>query len=129
MESNKLGINFRWVWVVILAAAVVLAIVMLLPKKNNTGANANKHLDALAKCLSDKGAKMYGAYWCSHCQAQKAEFGDSFKYINYVECTEKPDECASAGITGYPTWKTASTTLIGEQSLGNLASTTGCVFD
>ena len=25
-------------------------------------------LDAFAKCLSDNGIKMYGAYWCPHCQ-------------------------------------------------------------
>ena len=32
---------------------------------------------------------MYGAYWCSHCQAEKKLFGDSFKYVPYVECTQE----------------------------------------
>ncbi len=72
---------------------------------------------------------MYGAYWCSHCKSQKAEFGTSFKYINYIECTEKPDECAAAGVQGYPTWEIASTTLVGELPLETLAAETGCVLE
>jgi len=27
-----------------------------------------------AKCLTQKGAKMYGTFWCPHCQNQKKEF-------------------------------------------------------
>jgi thiol-disulfide isomerase/thioredoxin len=27
--------------------------------------------DEFAKCLTDNGAKFYGAFWCPHCQAQK----------------------------------------------------------
>lgn len=66
--------------------------------------------DALAGCLSDKGVKMYGAWWCPHCKNQKDMFGKSFKYINYVECAvpdsrqEQTRECQDAGIEGYPTW-------------------------
>ena len=61
-------------------------------------------LDGFAKCLSDKGAVMYGAYWCPHCQNEKNAFGESFKFINYVECTERPNECLAQGINSYPTW-------------------------
>src|SRR5215467_2633829 len=43
-------------------------------------------LDAFAKCLTAKNAKMYGAYWCPHCQDQKEMFGSSFQYAPYVEC-------------------------------------------
>ena len=39
--------------------------------------------DNFAKCLTEKGAVMYGAMdWCKFTQAQKAMFGKSFKYIN-----------------------------------------------
>lgn len=34
--------------------------------------------DDFAKCLTEKGAKMYGTSWCGHCKNQKALFGDSF---------------------------------------------------
>lgn len=60
--------------------------------------------DAFAKCLTDKGFAMYGAVWCSHCTAQKALFGDSFKYIKYVECPDNINLCLDKGVQGYPTW-------------------------
>ena len=42
---------------------------------------------SLAKKLKAAGAKMYGAFWCSHCQEQKAEFGAAAqKDLPYVEC-------------------------------------------
>lgn len=66
--------------------------------------------DNFAKCLTEKGVKMYGAYWCSHCQNQKKAFGDSFKYVTYIECADPNSQgqlevCTKAGITGYPTWE------------------------
>jgi hypothetical protein len=30
--------------------------------------------DLFAQCLKDKDAKFYGAFWCPHCQNQKAMF-------------------------------------------------------
>ncbi len=63
-----------------------------------------KNIDAFAKCLTQKGVAMYGAYWCPHCQRQKKLFGDSFKYVNYVECTKDIKKCQEKKIEGYPTW-------------------------
>jgi len=60
--------------------------------------------DAFAKCLTEKGWAMYGAAWCSHCQAQKALFGTSFQYIKYVECPDNVQLCTDKGVNGYPTW-------------------------
>lgn len=48
--------------------------------------------DKFAQCISDSGAKFYGAYWCSHCAAQKALFGKSVKKLPYVECSLPPKE-------------------------------------
>lgn len=78
-----------------------------LPPDSDT--SANKY-DSFAKCLTDKGVKMYGAYWCSHCQNQKKAFGDSFKYINYIECADpnikgQLEVCQKEKIEGYPTWE------------------------
>ncbi|THG15118.1 hypothetical protein TEA_005478 [Camellia sinensis var. sinensis] len=68
---------------------------------------------ALARHLHSIGAKMYGAFWCSHCQEQKQTFGrEAAKLLDYVECF--PDgyrkgikiakACADARIEGFPTW-------------------------
>jgi len=64
-------------------------------------------LDATAKCITEKGAKFYGASWCTHCAEQKKMFGTSFQYIDYVECAEGDGQtaaCSAAGIKAYPTW-------------------------
>lgn len=42
---------------------------------------------SLAKRLKAAGAKMYGAFWCSHCYDQKQEFGQqAMAEFPYVEC-------------------------------------------
>lgn len=88
--------------------------------------------DALAQCLTEKGVKMYGAYWCPHCQDQKKAFGNSWQYITYIECAlpggrGQTKECTDAGITGYPTWVFPDGERVGgEQSFSSLAEKSGC---
>jgi hypothetical protein len=84
---------------------------------------------SLAKCLTEKGAIMYGASWCSHCANQKAMFGDAFQYITYNECdTTGKEACDAAGIQGYPTWTIGGQNYEGEITLENLAKTSGCAY-
>ena len=83
--------------------------------------------DSFAQCLASKKLTMYGAEWCSHCKAEKARFGDSFKYVSYVECTENPNECLEKGIEGYPTWiDEKGVKYAGEQGLEKLSEISGC---
>jgi phage baseplate assembly protein gpV len=67
-------------------------------------------LDAFARCLSAKQAKMYGAYWCPHCADQKEMFGRSFRYVAYVECgvpgsRDEAKSCSDVGVRHFPTWQ------------------------
>jgi hypothetical protein len=53
---------------------------------------------------------MYGLYWCPHCADQKAEFGESFHYVPYVECAIKGSKeltpgCKAAGVKLFPSWQ------------------------
>lgn len=86
---------------------------------------------ALAEHLTKTGAKMYGAYWCPHCQDQKKLFGrEAAAKMPYVECdagatNSQAALCQSAGITGYPTWKINGETYSGTQTLENLANYSG----
>jgi hypothetical protein len=88
--------------------------------------------DTFAQCLKDKGATFYGAFWCSHCQAQKELFGSSVKYLPYVECSTldssgQIQECIDKKIEGYPTWEFADgSRLTGEIPLQQLADKTSC---
>ena len=92
--------------------------------------------DGFARCLSDRGVKMYGAWWCPHCQDQKEKFGASFEFAPYVECGVKGDTsvktqvCKDAGIQHYPTWQFPPT---GERvervfELEELRDRTGCAL-
>src|SRR3989344_2351928 len=80
--------------------------------------------DDFAKCLSEKGAVMYGAMdWCQYTQAQKGMFGKSFKHINYHEYTELP------GIKKTPTWVINGKWLENTQSFDKLSAETGCAIN
>ena len=94
------------------AAAVVIALLHL----NYVGvlgrppAVEDPFARALALHLSQRGAKMYGAYWCPHCVEQKELFGPSARRVPYVECStggqgsRQASACLAAGIRQYPTW-------------------------
>lgn len=90
--------------------------------------------DEFAQCLSSKGAKMYGAYWCPHCNEQKSEFASSWKFVKYVECSlpnngGQTQECNAAGITSYPTWQFADgNRLEGRREISELAAKMGCAL-
>lgn len=114
----------------IIAVAIVVALIVFTTNKNI----APSPYDEFAQCLSDKGVKMYGAWWCPHCQAQKELFGSSVKLVNYIECSSPGSQsmnqvCKDAGIEGYPTWEFADQTRAsGEQTLEALAEKSGCVL-
>lgn len=96
--------------------------------------------DSFAQCIKDKGAIFYGAFWCPHCQNQKARFGKSAKLLPYVECSTPDGKgqlpiCEEKKITTYPTWYFASSTAVGgyeiavgEIEMEDLASKTGCTL-
>src|SRR6266853_3552810 len=89
----------------LIVAAFALVIYLGLRKRGN-------RLDAFAKCLAVKQAKMYGAYWCPHCADQKEMFESSFRHVPYVECgvpgsRNEAQVCKDAGIAHFPTWQFA----------------------
>ena len=94
--------------------------------------NAPSELDGFAQCLTEKGAIFYGAFWCPHCQNQKALFGRSAKFLNYVECStpdgrSQTQVCKDTDVKTYPTWQFAdSSRQTGEVSLQTLADKTSC---
>jgi hypothetical protein len=93
-----------------------------------TGYAVNNDLtpEQLAKCLTEKGIKMYGSMYCPHCAEQKALFGDSFKLVNYVECTNPDNAAACAGLKGVPAWDIKGQIYYGKQELSKLRELGGC---
>jgi hypothetical protein len=84
--------------------------------------------DSFAQCLTDNGAVMYGSASCHACKNQKEMFGDSFEYVNYVECLEDIILCRSRGVSAYPTWEIGGKMYIGSRPLESLASLSGCTL-
>jgi glutaredoxin len=87
--------------------------------------NVGKY-DEFAKCLTEKEVKMYGTTWCKYCQMQKGLFGNSFKYINFVDCDKNRQECLEAGVNAYPTWRINGKNYVGLQQLVTLSQLSGC---
>lgn len=105
-----------------------------LPFRNpEVSEHSSKKAVEVAKKLKAAGAKMYGAFWCSHCFSQKQSFGvEAMADFPYVECfpdgwsrgQSVADVCKNTRggpLEGFPTWIiTDKTRLIGEQSLEQL---------
>lgn len=105
----------RYILVIMLTGILVLA-----------GCSGPGQYDSFAQCLSEKGVTMYGTDWCPHCKNQKANFGKSFKLVDYVNCDKQPSECRRAGVEGYPTWIVDGELYSGTQPLYRLAALSGC---
>ena len=81
--------------------------------------------ETFAKCLAEKGAKMYGAMaTCPDTQAQKRMFGEGFKEVAYSEVSGYHGQ---QPITETPTWVINGQLYPGTQPFSRLAELTGCV--
>jgi len=89
---------------------IILVMQITASEGNLLSKKADPRLVALAKHLTDSGAKFYGASWCNHCQTQKKIFGSASSYLPYVECSPRGQqsaqttECLLNEIKNYPTW-------------------------
>jgi len=105
---------------------ILLALVVLYIYSNNESKFLGPgEYDEFAKYLTEQGVKMYGTEWCSHCKNQKKLFGNSFQYVDYVDCDKNKKVCIDAGVEGYPTWVVNEENYPGEQSLERLAELSG----
>lgn len=114
-------------WLLVLLPVVVVALVLGYLRIFSPTVLAD-----FAKCLTEKKAVFYGMYDCPHCIAQKADFGRSMQYVNYVECKLDggrtwAEVCKTENITSTPTWKfDGKDAVTGRQSLQFLSEKTGC---
>jgi len=86
---------------------------------------------ALARHLTQMGAKEYIAWWCPHCHEQKQLFGkEAYREITHIECdpsgnNPRPDLCQAAKVQSYPSWEIKGQLYSGVQSLEELAQISG----
>ena len=133
-KQNKIVMTLFWVTIGVIV--IVFASQFLINKDNSTTINNQINneinieefygLDEFANCLTENNAVFYGTEWCGYCNEQKRIFGDSMRYVNFVDCDIQRTICDAQGIRGYPTWKINGEELLGVQSLQTLATKTGC---
>ena len=75
----------------------------------NLPKGAEENHDALAQCLTEKGVHMYSSFRCAVCAKTRAMFGDSFQYVQEIECHPQGKNsqwqlCQDQAIGGTPTW-------------------------
>lgn len=116
---------------VALVVALIIGLIVIRNYSNKTTEIVSTPFDTFAQCLTDAGAKFFGAYWCPHCQSQKKLLQNS-KKLPYIECSTPDGKsqtqiCIDANITSYPTWDFADgTRLDSELSLEELSTKTSC---
>ena len=104
-----------------IVAALIGFIVVVTVAYSVYSINKPGQYDNFAKCLTERGAVMYGAMdWCKFTQGQRAMFGKSFKYINYREFNQLKE------IKKTPTWVINGEWYENAQSFDKLAALTGC---
>jgi len=101
-------------------------------------ASQQDKLVSFAKCLGEKGYRMYSSFTCSHCNAQRKSFGDAFAYINEIECNpaapnNQVELCLRNNIRKLPTWVQIVESkefirLEGYQRLEVLSASSGCEY-
>jgi len=81
---------------------------------------------ALASDLNSLDARMFGAFWCSHCFDQKQALGkEAMQTVPYIECDREGyknqrDVCKEREVPGYPTWEIGGKLFPGEKSVEEL---------
>jgi uncharacterized membrane protein len=113
-----------------LIAALTAAVIAGVYTLSSPPPQASPYASGLARHLAQSGAVMYGAYWCPHCQEQKAMFGSAARLLPYVECDpggadSQASRCQARGIRVYPTWEFHGQLVEGVLSLDELAKRSG----
>lgn len=108
----------------LLMAAVIIAFGLIIYTFYSR-ANQPGQYDDFAKCLTEKGVKVYGNDACQYTTKQRNMFGSSQQYLNYMKCVGGI-ECDIKKVRITPTWEINGTMLEGVQSFEKLAELSGC---
>jgi hypothetical protein len=83
--------------------------------------------DEFAKCLTKKGAVIYGNDYCQYTNKQLNWFGKSKRYLDYIKCIDNTALCDKKGVKVTPTWEINNTIYPQIQTFKTLSELTGCI--
>lgn len=91
-------------WIILIVIINIIPLILF-----NLPSSEKENYDELAQCITEKGVNMYGSFRCGVCSKTRAMFGDSFQYINEIECHPQGENsqvelCLKKDIAGTPTW-------------------------
>ena len=79
--------------------------------------------EEIAKCIGRE-SLIYTQLGCHACLIQEEMFGDSYKYLNKIDCFYEREKCLDIGAT--PTWIINGQRYEGVHSIEELQNLTGC---
>lgn len=125
MNKKKKEKISRIVSILIIVGLVFIGILIINYKKN--GPNDLESLEETAKCIGNR-STLYIQLGCHACEIQEEKFGDSFKYLNVIDCykQENRQECIDKPIRATPTWFIKGEEYLGVQSIDKLKELTNC---
>ena len=109
-------IKKRWITTIIILIIIVISIVII----NSKGNGVSKET---ATCIGEN-SELYTQFGCHACKIQEDMFGNSYKYLNIIDCFFEREKCTT--ITHTPTWIINGEKYRGVQSIEKLKELTGC---
>ena len=114
---KKKDINLL-ITVAISLAVLILALFLINSRKAETP-------DEIAQCIGEK-SLLYTQLGCHACEIQENVFGESYQYLNKIDCYYDTNACITANITATPTWIINGEKYVGVQSIAELQELTNC---
>ncbi len=121
LPSGLRALIFPLVFVSILGGVLVL-----FWPKDTASKSQSLTVESFASCLTDREVTLYGSDTCANCLNQKKMFGKAFEKVHYVNCDFQKEACDNRHIRVYPVWISGRKTLVGLQSLPDLAKFSNC---
>ena len=122
VEEKKAKINMRKYFIIFLFLLIILFSILTITSYMRKPGD----YDGFAKCLTEKGAIIYGNDYCQYTLKQFGMFGKSKKYLNYIKCIDDEKLCDEKGVKVTPTWEIDGKTYEQVQSFEKLAAISGC---
>ncbi len=134
-KDEKKKFNWKKIAVIsVLALFVVSMFAVMIFSDKDEGPTIQEYIDnldelpngELVKCMNEQGIKIFISKYCSHCNDQKAEIGNAFWSLDYVDCSENLETCRASEIKSVPNWMIDGEQVPGFKTIEELKTLTGC---